>query len=343
MSTLPVAIVNTGLVTSVGLSAPASCAAFRAKLTNPSGTRFIDSAGEWIMAHQVPLRPPWRGLAKLAKMAAMAIDEALDGVPKQDWQAIPLLLCVAEPERPGRIEGLDDRLFESIRSELDTRFADASVIVAQGRVGVAVALAQARTLLAQPGIAQVLVAATDSLLSWPTLGHYERADRLLTARNSNGFMPGEAAGALLLRPSSGLAGELVCTGIGFGREQAHIDSELPLRADGLTQAVAAALAEASCQMHDMDFRITDNSGEQYYFKEAALTLSRTLRARKESFDIWHPAECTGEVGAASGATIVATARAACAKNYTIGPNILAHMANDAGQRAALSLRYRVAA
>ena len=54
----PLAIGRTGLVTSVGLSAPAACAAIRAKLTNPSETRFIDSHGEWIMAHQVPLDAP---------------------------------------------------------------------------------------------------------------------------------------------------------------------------------------------------------------------------------------------------------------------------------------------
>ena len=35
-------------------------------------------------------------------------------------------------------------------------------------------------------------------------------------------------------------------------------------------------------MHDFDYRITDLSGEQYYFKEAALALSRTLRQSKES-------------------------------------------------------------
>ena len=96
-------------------------------------------------------------------------------------------------------------------------------------------------------------------------------------------------------------------------------------------------------MHDMDFRITDNSGEQYYFKEAALALSRTLRVRKEEFDIWHPAECTGETGAAAGLAIICDAKAACEKRYTKGSNILAHMANDAGQRAALTLKHRAAA
>ena len=239
-------------------------------------------------------------------------------------------LCVAEPDRPGRLEGLDDRLFTDIQGELDAKFAPQSAIVAHGRVGVAAALAQARTLLSG-GCARVLVAATDSLLTWPTLSHYEREDRLLTARNSNGFMPGEGAGALLVGAGEGQSGKLVCTGIGFGREAAHLDSGEPLRAEGLSLAIKAALADAGCAMHDMDFRITDLSGEQYYFKEAALALSRTLRQRKEEFDLWHPAECTGEQGAAAGLAVVALADAACRKAFTKGPNILVHLANDAGR------------
>src|SRR5687767_3916588 len=108
MNAHDVAIQSAGLVTSVGLTAESSCAAFRAKITNPTETRFIDAGGEWIMAHQVPLEQDWRGLTKLARMAAMAIEEALQGIPEQAWRSLPLLLCVAEPERPGRTAGLDD-------------------------------------------------------------------------------------------------------------------------------------------------------------------------------------------------------------------------------------------
>ncbi|WP_213958114.1 hypothetical protein [Variovorax sp. dw_954] len=335
-----IAIRSTGLVTSVGLTADASCAAFRAKVTNPTETRFIDIGGEWIMAHQVQLEQPWRGLTKLAKMAAMSIEEALQDVPRDEWGKLPLLLCVAEQERPGRAAGLDDRLFLQIQTELGVVFSAQSAVVAHGRVGVAVALALARALMAEVQVTRVLVAATDSLLSWPTLSHYQKEDRLLSPRNSNGFMPGEAAGALLVGRPHLRAGELVCTGIGFGREAAHIDSGEPLRADGLAQAIKASLKEAGCQVHDMDFRIADLSGEHYYFKEAALALSRTMRQRKEEFDIWHPAECTGEAGAASGVAVVATAQAACSKGYTLGPNVLAHWANDGGQRAAVALQLR---
>ena len=337
----PIVVRRVGLVTSVGLTAAESCASFRAKLTNPTDSKFFGLGGEPIMVHQVPLDRPWRGIEKLSKMAAMAIREAVQSVPRSEWDMLPLILCVAEPERPGRVASLEDRLVGLVRAELGAAFASNSAVVAHGRVSVAVALARARTMLQESTAAHVIVAATDSLLAWPTLDHYDRNDRLLTARNSNGFMPGEAAGALLLGRATGEAGELACTGIGFGREAASVTTEEPLRGDGLTQAVKAALAEAGLQMQDMDFRITDNSGEQYYFKEAELALSRTLRVRKEEFDIWHPAECTGETGAASGIAIVASAHAACAKRYARGPNILAHMANDSGQRAALTLQYRV--
>lgn len=331
---VPLAILNTGLVTSVGLSAPASCAAMRAKLANPSETRFIDSGGETLMAHQAPLEQLLHGRAKLARMAAMAAEEALIAVPKSEWTGIPMLLCVAERERPGRIDGLADRLFAEIEQALEVRFAAQSAVVPYGRVAAAMALAKARELVLQHGFPHVLIVAADSLLSWPTLSHYERQDRLLTGQNSDGFVPGEGAGALLVgKPAGG--SHLECSGIGFGVERAHVDSKEPLRAEGLTQAIKLALADAGREMHEIDLRITDLSGEQYYFKEAALALSRTLRRRKQEFGIWHPAESTGEMGAVAGISVLAMADAACRKGYTEGPAILAHMANDGGQRAAI--------
>jgi len=169
--------------------------------------------------------------------------------------------------------------------------------------------------------------------------HFDRTDRLLREDNSNEFMPGEGAGALLVGDPSGKM-ELLCTGVGFGSEAAHIHSEEPLRADGLVMAIRSALTEAGRVMHDFDYRITDLSGEQYYFKEAALALSRTLHEPKEEFDVWHPAECTGEAGALAGASIICLADAACRKAFTMGPNIVAHMSNDGGERAAVLLQFR---
>ena len=122
-------------------------------------------------------------------------------------------------------------------------------------------------------------------------------------------------------------------------EPAAIGTELPLRAEGLTTAIKNALTDAGCELHELDFRITDLSGEQYYFKEAALALGRIVRVHKEEFDVWHPAECIGEVGAVAGLAALVLAHSACRKGYAPGPGILCHAANDSGERAAAVLRY----
>lgn len=331
----PLAVVRTGLVTSVGLSAPAACAAIRAGVTNPTETRFVDNDGERIMGHVVPLEQSWRGRARHVKMAAMALVECLAELPRDEWGQLPLIVCVAESGRPGRLHGLDDELLIELQQQLGARFAQESVIIANGRVSVALALERTRRLLYERAVPRVAIVAVDGLLNWPTLGSYEDDDRILTKRNSNGFIPGEAAGAVLVSRPTGRG--LLCLGIGFGQEPAHIGSEQPLRADGLTRAIRDALTHAGREMHEIDFRIADISGEQYYFKEAALAVARTLRRTKEEFDLWHPAECIGETGAAAGAAVIAVADAAVRKAYALGSNILVHMANDSGERAALVL------
>lgn len=341
MSARPLAVVGTGMVTSVGLSAPAACAAIRSKLTNPTETRFVDSSGEWIMSHTVALGQPLRGMAKLAHMAAMAAEECLADVPRDDWPKIPLVLCVAERTRPGRFEGLDDELMSEICALLgEAEFAAESCVVPHGRVSIAVALLHARKFIYETNVPAVLIVAADSLLTWPTLQAFEEQARLLTNHNSNGFMPGEAASAVLVARST-TGAHLSIVGLGFGNEAASIDKEEPLRSEGLSQAIIQSLRDAGCQMHDMDFRIADLSGEQYYFKEAALALSRTLKQRKDEFDIWHPAECIGEVGSAIGPTLLAVAEASGRKAYAPGPAMLLHASNDTGQRACIVTRYVV--
>ncbi|MBD9606686.1 MULTISPECIES: hypothetical protein [Pseudomonas] len=335
-------IIGSGMVSAVGLSAPASCAAIRCAIDNFQETRFIDQGGEWLIAASVPLEQPWRGRTKLIKMAARAIAEALQSTPNVDPEKTPLLLGVAEVERPGRLDGLDKGLLHAIEAELGLRFHPGSNVIARGRVSAAVALLNARTLIYQGGHRHVLIAGVDSFLSGPTLAAFEARERLLTSQNSNGFIPGEGAAAVVLAaPVTSKEPLLACIGLGFGMEKATVEAEdIPLRADGLTQAVRAALSEVGCGLEQMDYRLTDISGEQYYFKEASLALSRTLRVRKEFFHLWHPADCIGEVGAAIGPAMLAVALAASRKGYGEGPNIFCHLGNDAGERAAAMLSYQ---
>jgi 3-oxoacyl-[acyl-carrier-protein] synthase-1 len=337
---LPLAITATGMVTGVGLSAPATCAAIRCAIDNFQETRFMDSGGEWILGCEVPLEKPWRGKTRLIKMAAAAIKEVLQSNPQIDIANTPLLLCLAEHGRPGRVIDDDTEFFLDLQAELELEFSDQSLVIAAGHVSVAIALKHAREMIHQQGVKHVLVAASDTMLVTPTLANYEEKERLLTSNNSNGFLPGEAGAAMLLESgNAGLGGVLYCEGLGFAVESAHVDSEEPLRAEGLTKAIKESLQDAGCDMGDLDFRITDISGEQYYFKEASLALSRTLRKRKEEFDIWHPADCVGEIGSAQGIIMLAVLKAACEKAYTKGYRMVAHMGNDDGKRSSLVLTW----
>lgn len=336
------AIIGVGMVTGVGLNAPASCAAIRSGINNFQETRFMDQSGEWIMGCSVPLEQPWRSTTKLIKMAAKSILECLAQVPSPiKTEEIPLLLCLAEADRPGRVIEDDNAFFFELQQELNLQFHTKSRVIAHGRVSVGVALQHARALIHGNVTKQVLIAATDSLLTAKTLAEFQERDYLLTSSNSDGFIPSEAGAALMISPVYQKPDpQLIFYGLGFGNEKASIDSEEPLRADGLTQAIKAALKEAKCEMHDIDFRITDLSGKQYYFKEASLALSKTLRKKKEELLMWHPADCIGETGSAIGLIALIICQIASIKHYALGNNILCHFSADNSNRTAIVLTWQ---
>lgn len=329
------------MLTGVGLDAPSSCAAIRSGIDNFTQTHFFDAGGEPIVASPVPLPEPTVGREKLVHLAAAAVRECLSEAGVSAVERVPLLLCLAEPGRPGRTQGLDETLLADLQSTLGLRFHARSSVLASGRVGGALAIRAAAELLSAERLPLALVAGVDSFIAHLTLGAYEARRRLLTPRNSNGFIPGEAGCAVLLCPAEA-AGKtrFTISGLGMGTEPAAIESGQPLRADGLVAAIRAALADARTTMAAVDYRIADLNGEQYGFKEAALAMTRLVREPKSLFELWHPAEAIGEIGAAAVPALLAVAATAARKGYAPGPRALCHVGNDGGERAALLLQDR---
>ena len=335
---IDLAVEACGNVTHVGLNTRATCAAIRCGLTDYSETRFLDSNGEWIIGAEVKIDAPWRGRAKLSNMGAMAIQETISSIPEDEIKAIPILLCLAEPIRLGRIPDQDKRVLEEIQKITKLQFHPQSAVIAAGHVSGVLAVERANLLISSGKCHSCLIVGVDTFLNSETLSAYDKGDRILTESNSDGFVPGEAGAAVFLVPSKyATKASVVIKGYGFGKEKAYFRSEKPLKADGLTQAIKEALKMAGHKLGNLDYRICDVSGEQYYFKEASLALGRVLRKQKEEFDIWHPAECIGEAGAAIVPMVLAVASAAIAKGYSPGDGILCHFSNDDEQRGALVL------
>jgi 3-oxoacyl-[acyl-carrier-protein] synthase I len=336
----PVAILASGMVTGVGFDAASSCAAMRVGITGFVETRFR-FAGEWLIGCPVPFAQGWRGRERVLRMLVPALAECLRGAGNVPAREVVLLLCVAEQARPGRLDGLDETLVRDVEERLETRFHPESGLIAGGRLGGADALDQARRTIAS-GRRQCIVAGVDGFLLGPTLTDFEKRRRLLTADNSDGFIPGEAAAAVAVGPpSDSPAGspELHCIGVGFGTERATVESAEPLRGDGLAQAFRGALSDAGLDWSKLDYQIAAISGEQYSFKETALAAARVIRPVKHGFDLWHPSDCIGEVGAAIVPCMLGVALAAARKHYAPGPGVLCHAGGDDGRRAAIVLRY----
>ena len=267
----PIAVIATGMVTGVGFTAASTCAAIHCAIDNFQETRFITRGGEWIVASEVRLDPPVRGRSKLIKMAASAIAECLAAINSREPISVPLLLCVSEEDRPGRFDGLDQSLIQDIATELQVPFSSRSQVFANGAVGGVQAIEQAFELIHQQSYPFVVVAGADTLVVGSTLTALDRNHRLLTPSNSNGLIPGEGAAAMLLASASEpQPGQFILRGVGYGREKATINTEEPFRADGMAQAIRDAFRNSGCTYDDVDYRITDISGEQYAFKEAAL-------------------------------------------------------------------------
>lgn len=327
-------ILSAGMVTAVGLNRASACAAMRGNVDGFQETRFLGAGGEWLIGAPVPLPRNWIGEKRLAHLAAGSIVDALDG-HWRDLGRLLLVLCLPEPERPGRpvrdVEKFAARVREYSGLAANTR----TFIAEHGRPAGFVALDRARAALADKSADQVLIVGVDSLLTGPSIAYYMTNQRLLTADNSNGFMPGEAAAAILC--ASGAPTHFALTGLGLTAEEAFIQNakgedgeDLPLRGDGMTAAYKRAMDGAGVTLAGIEYRVSDLIGEAYFFKQTALAALRLERGRSAFQDLWSPTETLGNIGAAVVPLMIGWALEAFEKGYDPGSPLLIEASADNG-------------
>ena len=335
MSRAPLAVLGFGMTTAVGLTGRATCAAFRARIDGVQETHFVATGGSRLKGAIVQLEEPWQGVPRLARLVSGPIAECLNLIPNHTSDDIPLLLGVAESDRPGRFPYLDSFILTEVQAALDVRFHPSSRTVPMGRVAGAAGMREASRLVNEAGFPRVIVAGVDSYLVSATLASFHERGRLLTEDNSNGFIPGEAGAALLCGPDGDDRSGVSILSLGFAVEQAVIGGDHPLRGDGLTHAFQHALLSAGLEMAQVGYRLSSMNGEQYWSKEIDLATIRLLRGRHDEIDLWHPASCIGEVGAASLPISLGLAAAAASGRWAPGDPALVAAANDDGRRAVL--------
>jgi len=289
-----------------------------------------------------------RGLAKLIELCSNTVNEIKQKV-SINFSEVPLYLCLQEVSRPGsfEMEDLQAELFTYILKILDIKkLHPHSRAYVKGKAGFTSALKEAQVDIYTNKHKQLLIVCVDSLINNASLDYYSgdmygEGCRLLTDNNSNGFIPGEAASAILLSKPTGEDNEIIISGVGTARETATIyNEEELLKGIGLSQAIMEASNQAKLPIHETSFRVGSMSGEEYFFDEATLAQQKTLKQKIPDHPLWHPADSIGEVGAAIGGAMVIQTYYAMINGYAPGDKAICHISNDDELRGAFIMQHR---
>jgi len=345
---IDIQIVGLGACTPVGRDVWASAAAARAGVCGFGEHPFmIDTAGEPMRV----ARAPWidiglEGVDRCAELLLPAIDEALRPLsPVSVPGAARVGLALALPSaRPGRPHDLADTLLARIAGKHADRFG-AALMFEAGHAAGYLALEAAVKGCAAGSIDACLVCGVDSGLAPETLEWIEACDQLHGGGASNnawGFIPGEAAGAVLVA-SGGFArqagldafGEVA--GLGIGRERHCIKTDTVCTGEGLTEAFQQAFQTLvpGETVHNV---FCDLNGEPYRADEYGFTVLRTGERFRAAGDFVAPADCWGDVGAAGAMLHVALAVISHRKRYGKGPLSMVWASSESGERGAALIR-----
>ena len=210
---------------------------------------------------EIKIQESLRGLEKLIYLSSTII-QSMVKEHKVEITTIPIYLCLQELNRPSyfSFEELQEKLFANLITALDVpNISNSSRAYLEGRCGFTTALKQAQIDIYENGDKEVLIVSVDSLLNSASLayyggGLYGEGCRLLTDNNSNGFIPGEAASAVLLSKPTSEENEIVISGVGMSKEIATIYNEDELlRAKGLSEAIMEASNQAELPIHETAF------------------------------------------------------------------------------------------
>jgi 3-oxoacyl-[acyl-carrier-protein] synthase I len=342
---LPMAIIGGGMVTAVGFNMPATCAAIRAGISGIRQDNIWDpTAGDYIGVGRPRTPQWWEGPDMLAELAAPAIMECLAALPQgTEPKTVPIFVLLCSTDRPYREPDLNNIVLVELKRRLQLHPNPVMAVFDRGRTGILPALHRAAQLFTDRTATYAIVVGVDTFLRQRVVETYIEQRRVLTSNNSNGFIPGEAACAVLLAPQGRHhGGELRILGWGEARETGTIGSENPLTGDGLTQALRSALTRAGIAMADTDYWLTDQNAEHYKAKEctvAQIRLERRERPAPQPYQIWQPIEYLGEIGSAIAPCLLGEAFAAAKGGYAPGPLALMHVGEDYGERVALVLQW----
>lgn len=340
-----VCICGTGARTSVGFTAPTTAAAVRGAISGIAAHAFfVDRHGEPMSVASDPGLAPDLGLAdRMEVLLTSALTEALEG-SAMSWPTIGARCWLALPAaRPGLTKSLSSRLVSTVVRILGLAATDVQIIQRGHAAGI-MGLQLAAGAITAGKIDIGLVLGVDSYHDPDTLEWLDQRGLLMSPSNRNGFPPGEAAGACLL-VSESVAGRsqlpvlcrLIATSTAL--EPRPIGSPDPCIGEGLSAVLKQVIGHLALPVQKLTGTYCDLNGERYRSEEFTYALLRTQTAFVNPHDYQCPADCWGDVGAASGLLFATLAIVAHQRGYLNGCYPLIWAGSEDGFRAAAVLSF----
>ncbi len=338
-----IVVVGVGARTPLGLDAPSSAAAVRAGLSAIQDHPYLtDRFGELMkVTRDAGVAVELQGADRVVEIALSASLEALRPLLGSGHPAtVSLILSTGEP-RPGQPEGFAAQVSGALRKRLSQHvMLEGGGSTAGGHAGGLLAMHHACKSLRERKARFCLAGGVDSYFDLETLEWLDDNEQLHSEGNVFGFCPGEAAGFCLLTTLAtarefGLTPLLEIVGTSTAAEENRIKTKTVVLGEGLGAAFRLLFADAP--IDPVDRIICDMNGERYRGNEYGFAVLRNPGRFKDAADFETPADCWGDVGAASGPLFVSLVAEAEARNYQKGPLSLIWAGSENGARATVLL------
>lgn len=345
-------VTGIGMRTSVGQNAVQSCASVRAGINRFAEWPFMDSAtdpdgGPVLGAAVTPELGSGSWVDKFFELATQPFLEALwsadlgELVTQEKPPRWGVCLGVPHDSRPGVSEE-DAKLFQEAAADRDlfpVRPAKFDLFP-NGHAAGLLALDQAAKSVAQGEIDFAVIGGVDSLLHGQCVHWLQRERKLLNKQNPAGLIPGEAAAFIVVeseRHARARSAKVLArlTAVQLGKES--VPPGKPSSAEALTQVVRALLAALPADQRNVLRIVIDLNGERWRFFEWSMADGRSPPPAPTFRQLWHPADCLGDVGAATGPALLAIAARAFERGYAVGDVLPVITSSESGERAAVAV------
>ena len=343
MDSLDITVIGFGVINPVGVGANASAAAVRAGINQYADSPLMKPTGEPFKLALVPeqclptlnldasnTKSKMRHTSlyrRILQLGKVALTEACAQVQIQ--QAIPLFLATPE-QRCGRPFPALEPILKDLASEVDYPIdLLTSRVFPLGRAGGVHAIDEAINLLLTSPLESIIVGGIDSFLDIMLLNALDAEERLSSNAPIRGFVPGEGAAFVVLQKKH--APELVVKRPGLAEEIGHLYSQETCLGDGLSNAVNDAVKGLDRPLKTV---LCSMNGEPGHVKEWGVSQLRNSASFEDDLDLYHPAECYGDIGAATAVTLLSLSVIGITKGYYLGP-LLLWCASDYEQRGAV--------